>query len=147
LRRPCRLGRVPRGAWSNRLAYEVWNGRLWDRDISQAADVLDAGSSEMSLLSLPSGPALIYSPPFSTKIVMRRAPALTGPWGEAVVLYEAAGVPGAYYYGGKAHEITNDGHFIIATLNDNGPLEMHSSNPGLYWPQVLKLPLPPERPR
>jgi len=50
LRRPCRLGRVLRGAEARRSAYEVWDGKSWNYDISRAAEVLDAGSPEMSLL-------------------------------------------------------------------------------------------------
>ena len=67
---------------------------------------------------------------------------MIGPWSEAVVLFQAVTSPGAYHYGAKAHEITRDGRFVIVTVNDNGPLEMHVNDPGLYWPHVLKLPLP-----
>jgi len=73
---------------------------------------------------------------------MRRAPALSGPWSEASLLYEVAAEPGVYHYGGKPHKITNNGRFVIVTFNDNGPIEMHANNPELYWPQVLKLALP-----
>lgn len=141
LKRPCQLARIPIARIADRGSYQYWDGKNWQTDISQAATLVDSGSSEMTLTKYEGGFLLVYSPPFSCDVMMRFAPRLTGPWNLPLKLFQAEVDldKNAFCYGAKLQRVTPDGEWLEITWNSNGPLELHANDPNLYWPRAVKI--------
>ncbi|HUV29531.1 MAG TPA: DUF4185 domain-containing protein [Acidobacteriota bacterium] len=73
-------------------------------------------------------------------VMMRTAPALTGPWSELQLVFEPPEkpVPDVMIYAAKAHpEIV--GADLIITYNTNGPIETIIADTNIYYPRFVKL--------
>lgn len=93
---PCYLARVDPGSVTDRSAWRFWNGTEWSPDSKEA---LFSGAPSMTVarnqrLGLWTA---IYCEPLSNHVMLRTAAALTGPWSDAKLLFEAQkDPPGAY---------------------------------------------------
>lgn len=84
-----RLARVDETRVLDMAAWRYWNGAQWVRDESAAIPVVAAPSGEMSVLynEYLGRWLMMYLDEYRAAIVMREAPALTGPWsGQRVVV-------------------------------------------------------------
>lgn len=84
----CPIGRVALDHVFERSAWRFWDGGSWSESIAAAKPVLDASSivSVHFNAYLKSWTA-IYSAVLSNDVMLRTAPALTGPWSEASTIY------------------------------------------------------------
>lgn len=90
--RSCVLGRAPLDQIQSRDAWTAWTGSTWSADAGQAEPLFDgAPIMGLSYNSYLNSWLIVYSEPFSADIVARTAPALTGPWSKASVLYTVSG--------------------------------------------------------
>jgi hypothetical protein len=142
LEKPCRAARVPAGRIADRAAYQYWDGDFWQDDLARAVIVLDSGSSEMTLTLYRGKFLLVYAPPFSCDFYARKSPSITGPWSAPMRIYQAKVPPSAFCYAAKLQRISPDGQWWEMTWLSNGPLELHVSDPGLYWPHVVRIHAP-----
>lgn len=94
---PCSLGRAPVAQVQVREAWSYWDGAEWVDDWRDAATLFD-GAPILSLHFCEHLEAwlVVYSPPFSKKIVARTAPQLTGPWSRESLLYRVQGEDAPY---------------------------------------------------
>lgn len=90
LEHPCVLGRVAVTRVLDRDAWTFWDGETWSADLGDARRVFN-GSPIMSVeWNDYLGKWLaVYSQPVSNQVAMRTAPALTGPWSGAKLLFVA----------------------------------------------------------
>jgi len=79
--KPGQLARAPFDQALNKGAWEYWDGSAWTTQGSSVASLF-GGASIMGLFFNPYVNAwmLIYAVPLSNQVVLRTAPALTGPW-------------------------------------------------------------------
>lgn len=111
LARPCALARVPLADVSERAAWTFWDGSAWSAEEGDALDLF-AGEPimEVSYVEAAEVWLLVTSPPFSHDVLYRTAPALTGPWSEASVLFTA---PGEAPYDAQQHaELAEEGGLV-----------------------------------
>lgn len=93
---PCYLARVDPGRVTERSAWQFWNGSDFAADgrkslFTGAPSMTVARNSHLGLWTA------IYCEPLSNRVVLRTAAALTGPWSDAKLLFEAQkDPPGAY---------------------------------------------------
>lgn len=85
---PCTIARVPLERVTERAAYEFWDGAAWSVEISRAATVVRAGSG-LCVFRREDTWIATYARPLSNEVVARTASALTGPWSDEVLLFEA----------------------------------------------------------
>jgi hypothetical protein len=90
LSNPCQLARVPFAQALEKTAWEYWDGVAWTADITKGASLFD-GTSIMGLSfnTYVGQWMLIYAQDFSNQVVVRTAPALTGPWSAEENLFVA----------------------------------------------------------
>ncbi|SLN65251.1 hypothetical protein ROJ8625_03327 [Roseivivax jejudonensis] len=93
-----RLGRVAPEGLLDPAAYSYWDGAAWSADIARAATVVPAPAGELSVAwSETHGRWLmLYFEPARAEIVLRTAPAPTGPWSAAQRVVSSADYPGLY---------------------------------------------------
>jgi hypothetical protein len=86
----CQLGRVPFGQAQSRSAWQYWTGSDWSSDLSasqalfDAAPIMDVYFDDHFQLWLA-----VYARPLSNDVVLRTAPAITGPWSGEGLLFVA----------------------------------------------------------
>jgi Domain of unknown function (DUF4185) len=107
----CLLGRVPVEKALERRAWAFWDGRRFSPDLRAAEPVLDAAPIFYVGRIEPLGQYLaLYAEPMSNRVVMRTAPALTGPWSDAQLVFDVALFPSDTLYDALAHEeLSEDG--------------------------------------
>lgn len=93
-----RLRRVGPERLLDRGAYEYWDGDAWVKDASAAREVVPAPAGELSVAWSEAHQRwlMMYLHPARQEIVLRTAPSLTGPWGEAQTVVTAQEHPGLY---------------------------------------------------
>lgn len=92
LSRRCRLARAPLDAVDRRDAWRFFDGVAWTPDADRAAKLFEgAPIMAASWNAALDRWILVYSGPFSNRVVLRSAPALTGPWSDEVLLFEVDG--------------------------------------------------------
>jgi hypothetical protein len=123
-------------------------------DPAKAKEVMKHGSSELSIRyhpSLKKWLAVMIDPaPFSDKIIVRTAPRLLGPWSEGEVIYVVPEMqPGprrdknVFCYAGKEHPELETGSDLVLTYVCNSmDVPELATHRDIYYPQVLRLPLP-----
>jgi len=89
--RPCYLARVGLDAVFDRQAWRFWTGSEWSPDLLAATPVFD-GNTSLSIHwnFLLDRWLAIYAAPEGAQVLLRTAPAPTGPWSEAEPLFTAA---------------------------------------------------------
>ena len=86
----CALARVPLSQALERAAWQFWTGSDWSSDGASAAKVLETGPiMDISWNDYLERYTAIYSRPFDRDVVIRTAPALTGPWSDEALLFVA----------------------------------------------------------
>jgi hypothetical protein len=114
--RPCTLWSAPLDRVLEREAWRVWDGAAWDGDPGRAADLFD-GAPIMSVAYNQHLGAwvAIYAETLENEIVLRTAPALTGPWsGELHVIDTDPGASDSWTYDALAHpSFDEDGGRVI----------------------------------
>jgi hypothetical protein len=107
----CKLMSAPLDRVLERDAWRVWDGSGWSDDPGKAKTVFD-GASIMSVdwNDFLGAFLAVYSEPLSDNVVMRTAPALTGPWSRAEHLFTTS----QDAYDAVAHdEFAEDGGRVI----------------------------------
>jgi hypothetical protein len=95
---PCWLARVPAASALDRSAWTFWNGKAWSTSMSDRAAVF-TGAPTVTLEhnAYLGAYTALYAEPMSTHVVLRTAPAITGPWSDAKLLFEADKPEGGAY--------------------------------------------------
>ena len=120
-----------------------------------AMPVMDPGTSEMTVRYHPDIKkwlAVMRAPDLSSDaIVLRTAPAITGPWSPGEVIYHIPELqkesPGydksVFCYAGKEHpEFERPGSLVITYVCNTMKVPDLATNPQIYVPRVVTLPLP-----
>lgn len=138
---------------------EWWDGSAWVREIALGpagpAWVIDDSGNEATLhFDAPSRRWVhVASQGFgAARIVMRSAPALTGPWSAPQVVYDPPENrdPGSTVYSALAHPelaAPGAGELLVTYATNAIDFEDLFRPPGtqaLYWPRVVRLRLTPE---
>lgn len=115
LGRPCALLSAPLAQVLVRSAWRVWDGSGWSADLSKGQDLFDGAP----ILSVHYNGHLsawlaVYSAPLSNDVELRSAPALTGPWSDAVTLFTADHGASGWAYDALPHpEFSEDGGRVL----------------------------------
>ena len=119
-----------------------------------AMEVMKRGSPELSIryhAKLHRWLAVMFSPDaFSSKILLRTAPSLTGPWTGGQVIYQVPEMqpvnPGydkdTFCYAAKEHPEFERGDLVFTYVCNTFAVHKLASNPSIYYPQVVRMPLP-----
>lgn len=129
-----------------------WEPGFKPRD---AMPVMDRGTSEMTVryhTDIKQWLAVMRSPDMSSDaIVLRTAPALTGPWGAAEVIYHIPEMQkdsptydkNVFCYAGKEHpEFERPGSLVITYACNTMKVPDLVTNLNIYVPKVVEVPLP-----
>lgn len=83
------LARAPLDSATQRAAYRFWNGADWDVDVDNRVSVFSGASSgvTVSYNAFLQAFTVVYSPPFSSRVLMRTAPRPEGPWSDPFELF------------------------------------------------------------
>ncbi len=122
---PCSLARVPTAQALDRQAWRFYDGSGWSSSMA-ARVTLFSGASTVTVernayLGLYTA---VYAAPMSNDVVIRTAPALTGPWSAPALLFEAD-KPGGNAYDAAPHaELEEQGgkvlYFTFSRSNGQG---------------------------
>lgn len=116
LSRPCVLFSAPLSRALEHDAWRVWTGDGWSASPSDGEDLFD-GAPIMSVHwnTWLGAYVAVYSRPLGNDVVMRTAPALTGPWSDEGLLFVAnRGTASGWTYDAVAHaELSGDGGRIL----------------------------------
>ncbi len=120
----------------------------------KALEVMKQGSPELSIRYHPElhrWLAVMFSPDaFSSKILLRSAPSLTGPWTEGQVIYTIPEMqpsnPGydkdTFCYAAKEHPEFERGDLVFTYVCNTFAVPKLASNTSIYYPQVVRMPMP-----
>ena len=87
----CKLGRAPLAHATERAAYEFFDGTGWQPDIARAAIAIDHTNGPSISYNAHLGRYLaVTCRVLSSTVLLQTAPAVEGPWGEAVELAATA---------------------------------------------------------
>jgi hypothetical protein len=132
------------------------NGQ-WIRGFDPAAakDVMHKGSPELSIRYHPDlrqWLAVMFEPEaFSSRIVLRTATRLTGPWSEGQVIYSVpemqSSTPGydksTFCYAAKEHPEFERGDLVFTYACNTFDIPKLATNLNIYFPRVVRMPMPP----
>jgi hypothetical protein len=119
-----------------------------------AMEVMKHGSPELSIRYHPElhrWLAVMFSPDaFSSKILLRTAPSLTGPWTEGQVIYQVPEMqpanPGydkdTFCYAAKEHPEFERGDLVFTYVCNTFAVPKLASNKSIYYPQVVRMAVP-----
>lgn len=94
VKRHCSLARVAFDAAADRSAWTFFDGHDWVSDYRLARTLFDGGSiMNVGWSESFASWHLVYSPPLDQGVYLRTAPALTGPWSDATLLFRVDGDP------------------------------------------------------
>jgi len=138
------------------LEYLAASG-TWEKGFDPAAaqHVMEPGMTELSIRYHPElnkWLAVMFDPAaFSSKIVLRTAPSLTGPWTEGQVIYQVPEMqPGnpdydkdTFCYAAKEHPEFERGDLVFTYVCITMAVEKLPKELNLYFPQVVRMPMPP----
>jgi len=119
---PVRLARVPQNKVLDKAAYAYWNGTSFRAgDEAGAQPIVPGPVSELSVAYNRRFKRwlMVYLAPQRDALVLRDAPALTGPWTGEKILIRGAKHPSLY--GGYIHPWFNDGTDLYFTMSEWGP--------------------------
>lgn len=124
-------------------------------DPQLAKHVMERGSSELSIRYHPKLKrwlAVMFAPDgFSSKIILRSAPKLTGPWTAGQVIYSVPemqpGTPGynkdTFCYAAKEHPEFEHGDLVFTYACNTFDVEKLATDTNIYFPRVVRMPMPP----
>lgn len=123
-------------------------------DPQQAKHVMEQGSSELSIRYHPEQKqwlAVMFAPEgFSSKIILRTAPNLTGPWTAGQIIYRVPEMqpdkPGydkdTFCYAAKEHPEFERGDLVFTYVCNTFAVPKLATNLSIYFPQVVRMPMP-----
>ncbi|HTW49349.1 MAG TPA: DUF4185 domain-containing protein [Acidobacteriaceae bacterium] len=157
--RPLIAARVPVNGLDDprqNLEYLARDGRwLKGFNPANARAVMTPGISELSIRYHPElgrWLAVMFDPAaFSAKILLRSAPAATGPWSEGQTIYSAPemqpGTPGydkdTFCYAGKEHPEFEHGDLVFTYVCNTFSVPKLATDLNIYFPRVVRMPMPP----
>jgi hypothetical protein len=121
---------------------------------ANAQAVMTPGTSELSIRYHPELKrwlAVMFDPTaFSPKILLRSAPAATGPWSEGQTIYSVPEMkpdaPGydkdTFCYAGKEHPEFEHGDLVFTYVCNTFSVPKLASNMSIYFPRVIRMPMP-----
>jgi len=156
--RPLLATRIPLDGLSDpqkNLQY-LASGGQWQPGFDPAAarEVMHKGSPELSIRyhpELKQWLAVLFDPEaFSAKILLRTAPALTGPWSDGQVIYTVPDMqpstPGydknTFCYAAKEHPEFERGDLVFTYVCNTFDVPKLATNLGIYFPRVVRMPMP-----
>jgi hypothetical protein len=110
------LGKVALDAVFDRTAWSFWDGAQWSTSLTSACPVFDASSIVTVQFNAFVGQWMaVYSAVFSNDVMLRTAPALTGPWSDEMQLFTAdrAGQGGTSYDATPHAEYAENGGQVL----------------------------------
>ncbi|MFZ1938694.1 MAG: DUF4185 domain-containing protein [Terracidiphilus sp.] len=158
--RPLLATRIPLEGLSDpakNLQYLATDGQ-WHPgfDPAQAQPVMEKGSPELSIRYHPERKqwvAVMFEPDaFSSKILLRTAPSLMGPWTQGEVIYQVPEMqpqsPGydknTFCYAGKEHPEFERGDLLFTYVCNTFDVPRLATNLDIYFPRVVRLAMPPQ---
>jgi hypothetical protein len=120
-----------------------------------AEPVMKQGSSELSIRYHPElhqWLAVLFAPDaFSSSILLRTAPSLTGPWTAGQVIYKTPemqpGNPGydkdTFCYAAKEHPEFERGDLVFTYVCNTFAVPKLATETAIYFPQVVRMKMPP----
>jgi|ERR1035437_1027403 hypothetical protein len=150
--------RIPLGGLGDpqaHLEYLAADG-TWPPGFSpeHAKVIMQKGTTELSIRyhpDLKQWIAVLIDPNFfSEKMLLRNAPDLMGPWTEGQVIYRIPEMlPGpqrdkdTFCYAGKEHpELESHGELLFTYVCNTMAVPKLTSEPNIYFPQVVSVPMP-----
>jgi Domain of unknown function (DUF4185) len=114
---PCSLAQVAPENVLDRSSWQFWNGSAWTPSMDQKRSLFSGAPSVTVAKSAYLGKwTAIYAEPLSNHVVIRTADALTGPWSEAKLLFDAKKNP-AGAYDSNWHPEYDDGDTLYVTFS------------------------------
>ena len=125
-------------------------------DPSHAFQVMAKGSPELSIRyhpELKQWVSIMFDPDaFSSKILLRTAPAPTGPWSKGKVIYQVPVMqmqnPGydknTFCYAAKEHPEFEQSNLVFTYVCNTFDVQSLATNTGIYFPRVVRMPWPKE---
>lgn len=120
----------------------------------KAKIIMKSGASEMSVRDHPElkkWVAVMVDPQlFSDKVLLRTAPAMTGPWTEGDVIYRIPILQkdnpkhdkATFCYAGKEHSEFEKGDLVFTYVCNTMTPKKLEVEPNIYFPQVVRMPWP-----
>ena len=158
--RPLLATRIPLDGLSNpakNLQYLARDDKWRDGfDPEQAEPVMEKGSSELSIRYHPERKqwiAVMFEPDaFSSKILLRTAPSITGPWTQGEVVYQVPEMqpqtPGydknTFCYAGKEHPEFEQDDLLFTYVCNSFDVPTLATNSTIYFPKVIRTAMPPQ---
>ncbi len=140
------LARVPADQFADFAQWRFLANGVWQKDFSKVTPLFPNVGSEYSVSWLPGRKAYaaVYSEGLWGKILVRLAPALTGPWGKPVEVYRCPEMDWstkAFCYAAKAHpELTHAPNELLITYAANAwSFWDLFKNARLYWPRFVRV--------
>lgn len=124
-------------------------------DPAAAKEVMHKGSPELSIRYHPNLKrwiAVMFEPAaFSSKIILRTASSLTGPWSEGQVIYTVPDLqpaaPGydrsTFCYAAKEHPEFERSDLVFTYVCNTFDVPKLATNLDIYFPRVVRMPMPP----
>ena len=143
------LARVPADNLDDFKSWRFFSNGEWSADPEAATPICTDAPAECSVSFLPvlNKYVLVYTAGIGGQIVMRIAPAPTGPWSEATTLYRAPEMqwsPKVFSYAGKAHpELAGPDELIITYAANSYDFWQVIKDARLYWPRFIRVQLTP----
>lgn len=139
---PVKLARVSELLMTNKDAYRYYAGSSlgWVEDPAQAVEVVPAPVGELSVMWNNYLQRWIMTYIHNANIVIREAPALTGPWSAPMVLVPASQYPGLYAPYMHPWLVERDGEILYFTMS-----EWRYYHVALMRVRLIRKPLPLNR--
>ena len=115
------LARVPTDSVLDMDTYEYWDGGDWSGNLADAVEIVPAPVGELSVAwnDYLGRWIMIYLDEPQRGLVIRDAPALTGPWSETHMLVDSVDYPSLY--GSYLHPLASSGETIYFNMSQWGP--------------------------
>ena len=140
------LARVMAEQFADFAQWRFLANGAWQKDFEKVTPVFPHLGSEYSVSWVPSRKAYaaVYSEGIGGRILVRLAPALTGPWSEPVQVYRCPEMDWpskAFCYAAKAHpELTSAPDELLITYAANSWEFSNLINDArLYWPRFVRV--------
>lgn len=156
--RPLLAARIPLSGLSDpaaNLQYLAGDGQ-WKSgfDLQNAMEVMKQGSPELSIRYHPElhkWLAVMFSPDaFSSTILLRSAPSITGPWSEGQPVYRVPEMQPStrgydkdtFCYAAKEHPEFEHGDLVFTYVCNTFSVPKLATNLHIYYPQVVRMEMP-----